>query len=140
MKTYLIIFACLACISLHAQENDKSAITDKVTPEQLAQMQLDAYNNGDIDAFLIPYDENVEIYTFPDQLNYKGKENMRKRYSSMFDNIPDLHCELVNRIVEGNTVIDHERVTGLPEGKVLNAIAIYTIENNKIKKVHFIVE
>jgi len=61
---------------------------------------------------------------------------MRADYSSMFDKTPDLHCELVNRIVQGNTVIDKERVTF--GKKVLEAVAVYTIENGKITKVYFI--
>jgi hypothetical protein len=56
----------------------------------------------------------------------------------MFERTPDLHCELVNRIVLGNTVIDQERVTGFPGGNVIEAVAIYKVENGKIAKVYFI--
>lgn len=108
----------------------------KDTPEDLAQRQLNAYNLRNIDAFLEPYAEDVEIYTFPSQLVSKGKEQMRKNYAPKFDNTPNLHCELVNRILLGNTVIDQERVQF---GKqIVEAIAIYHIENGKIKKVYFI--
>jgi len=108
----------------------------KDTPEDLAQRQLNAYNFRNIDAFLEPYSDDVEIYNFPDQLRYKGKEAMRKRYAEMFENTPNLHCELVNRIVQGNTVIDQERVQS--GNRVIEAIAIYYIENGKIKKVYFV--
>jgi len=108
----------------------------KVTPEDLAQQQLDAYNLRDIEAFLEPYADDVEVYTFPNTLNYKGKETMRKRYGKMFKNVPNLHCELENRIVKGNVVIDKERVQF--NDKIIEALAIYHIENNKIKKVYFV--
>ncbi len=108
----------------------------KDSPEDLAQRQLNAYNFRDIDAFLDVYDENVEVYNFPNELKYKGKEIMRKRYSKMFDNTPNLHCELVNRIVYGNTVIDEERVQF--GNRIIEAVAIYHIDNNKIKKVYFV--
>lgn len=108
------------------------------TPEILAQKQLNAYNARNIEAFLEPYSEDVEVYTFPDQLQYKGKENMRPGYTGMFERTPDLHCKLVNRIVLGNTVIDQERVTGFPGGNVIEAVAIYKVENGKIAKVYFI--
>jgi hypothetical protein len=62
---------------------------------------------------------------------------MRKQYGSMFDQTKNLHCELVNRIVLGNTVIDHERVTYGPDRKPVQAVAIYIIENGKIRKVYF---
>lgn len=105
-------------------------------PEDLAQRQLNAYNFRHIDAFLEPYADDVEVYTFPNTLQFKGKEAMRKGYTPMFENTPNLHCELVNRIVQGNTVMDHERVQ--IGNKIVEAVAIYQIENNKIKKVYFI--
>ncbi len=127
----LVFIFCLLAIFSVAQDQVMS-------PEQLAQAQLDAYNARDIDAFLVPYSEDVEIYGFPDQIRMQGKDQMRQAYTGMFANTPDLHCKLVNRIVQGNTVIDQEEVTGFGEGRVMHAIAIYTIENGKIVKVHFI--
>ena len=108
------------------------------SPADLAQQQLNAYNAGDIDAFLEPYADDVEIYSFPDILLTKGKENMRPNYASMFAGIPDLHCELKSRLVQGDTVIDQEFITGLPNNETAAAIAIYKIENGKIAKVYFI--
>ena len=108
----------------------------KETPSDLAQRQLNAYNLRNIDAFLEPYADDVEIYNYPNDLRFKGKETMRKGYSKMFDNTPNLHCELIGRIVQGNVVIDKERVRF--GDKVMEAVAIYHIENNKIKKVYFI--
>ncbi|MFA0964433.1 amidohydrolase family protein [Roseivirga sp. BDSF3-8] len=107
------------------------------TPEDLAQEQLNAYNAGDIDAFLAPYSDSVEIYMFPDQLVSKGKEVMRQRYGQMFEQLPELHCKLTDRVVLGNTVIDKEYVTGVPNGPV-EAIAIYKIENGRIARVYFV--
>jgi imidazolonepropionase-like amidohydrolase len=106
------------------------------TPTALAQRQLNAYNCRNIDAFLEPYADDVEIYTFPDKFLYKGKEEMQKKYSKMFEDTPNLHCELLGRTVQGNVVIDKERVQF--NDKIIEAVAIYHIENNKIKKVYFI--
>lgn len=108
----------------------------EITPELLAQKQLEAYNAHDIDAFVETYADDVEIYSFPNKLLYKGKETMRKDYGEFFKNTPKLHCELKNRIIQGNTVIDKEYITGA--GKPFEAVAVYQIENNKIKKVYFI--
>lgn len=105
-------------------------------PEDLAQRQLNAYNFRNIEAFLEPYGEDIEVYAYPDQLLYKGKETMRKQYSEMFANTPNLHCELKERIVQGNIVIDKERVQF--GDKILEAVAIYHVENKKIRKVYFI--
>lgn len=110
------------------------------TPWQLAQDQLIGYNNRDIDAFLVPYAENIEAYSLNGELLFKGKDNMKKRYSKFFENTPRLHCELVNRMVLGNKVIDQENVTGVGETNSIRAIAIYTIEKDKIVRVDFIRE
>ncbi|MCA0931367.1 amidohydrolase family protein [Lutimonas saemankumensis] len=105
-------------------------------PTDLAQRQLNAYNFRDIEAFLEPYAEDVEVYSYPDKLLYKGKDIMRERYAGMFASTPNLHCELKERIVQGNIVIDKERVQF--RDRILEAVAIYHIEENKIKKVYFI--
>jgi len=108
------------------------------TPASLVQKQVNGYNAGDIDAFLEPYADSLEIYNFPNEISGKGKDNIRPQYESMFSNLPDLHCEILNRMAVGNKVIDHERITGIPNIDYLEAIAIYTIQDGKIVKVHFI--
>jgi len=106
------------------------------TPAALAQRQLNGYNFKNIDAFLEPYADDVEVYMYPEKLLGKGKETMRKNYAEMFANTPNLHCELLSRTVQGNVVIDKERVQF--RDKIIEAVAIYHIENNKIKKVYFV--
>ena len=108
----------------------------KDSPSDLAQRQLNAYNFRNIEAFLEPYADDVEVYSYPNELLYTGKDKMREGYSKMFANTPNLHCELVDRIVQGNVVIDKERVQF--GEKIIEAVAIYHIENGKISKVFFI--
>ncbi|HMU46459.1 MAG TPA: amidohydrolase family protein [Chitinophagaceae bacterium] len=106
------------------------------TPEMLAQQQLNAYNAHDLEAFLAPYAENVEIYDISGKLLMKGKEQMRKDYQ-FITKTPKLFCRILDRMVQGNTVIDHEEVWGFGE-KPFYGIAIYKTENGKISKVYFI--
>jgi hypothetical protein len=107
----------------------------KESPEAVVQRQLNAYNARDIKAFMATYSDDVELYNFPDQLRGKGIESI-KAYETFFANNPNLHCEIKKRIVIGNKVIDHENVR-LKNGSI-NAVAIYEVENGKIKKVTFI--
>ena len=102
------------------------------------EAQLVAYNNRDIEAFLKPYSDTVKVYNFPDELSYKGKNKMKEIYGKMFERTLDLHCNLVNRIRIGKTVIDHEEVTFEKGKPILNAVAIYTIAGDKIIEVRFI--
>lgn len=138
MRTLLIISFILASLLANAQtfqaEKDYSAL--EKTGIALAQEQLDGYNARDIEAFLKPYAEGVEVYTFPNQLSFKGKEKMRERYARMFESTPDLHCKLYSRTAHGNHVIDHEEV--MKNGEIIYAVAIYEITNGKISKVYFL--
>ncbi len=103
----------------------------------LVQRQLDAYNAGDVAGFLATYAADAELYEFPSKLHAKGASAIRKIYGDMFERLPDLHCEITQRIVQGNTVIDKERITGMGP-KVVEAVLIYTIEDNKIQKAYLI--
>ena len=60
---------------------------------------------------------------------------MRRQYQ-FITKVPALYCQLQNRIVQGNMVIDHEKVSGFGD-KPLEAIVIYVIEEEKIRKVYF---
>lgn len=117
-----------------AQENEKNV------PEELAKEQLEGYNKRDIDAFVRPYAADVKVFNFPNTLLYQGKEEMINLYGRMFSRTPDLHCHLVNRIVMGNTVIDHEEVTLIKGEKPMRAIAIYKVIEGEIAEVYFIGE
>jgi hypothetical protein len=131
MKVISVYICMCFGLSLFAQT--------KSVGEQLAQAQLDAYNKRDIEAFLKPYADSVEIYNFPNKLQYKGKETMRKNYAGMFTSTPDLFCTLKNRIAVGNTIIDQESVVFQKDQPAFECMAIYTIEAGKIVKVYFIV-
>ncbi len=129
-KIFFICFVLGYSFTTHAQE--------KTVAEKLAQEQLDAYNNRDIEAFLKPYSDSVEVYFFPNRFLYKGKETMRREYAEMFTNTPALHCTLKSRIVVGNRVIDEESVLFDKNKPAFHAVAIYTVANGKIVAVHFI--
>jgi hypothetical protein len=131
MKPLLLFIGLLFWTSLSLAQD---------SPEQLAQAQLDAYNSRNIEAFLAPYAEDVAVYTFPQTLQYRGKTAMSKVYAGMFSDLPDLHCTLVNRMVQGEVVIDQESVVFRSGEPPLKAIAIYKIKNGKIAEVYFISE
>jgi len=105
-------------------------------PESVVQRQVNAYNARNIDAFLDTYSDDVKIYNFPDKISYDGKDKMRKSFSDMFKNIPNLYCEIKNRIVLGNKVIDREHVRFGDDYS--DVIAIYEVNNGKITKVTFL--
>ena len=104
--------------------------------EAVVQSQLDAYNARDIDGFMATYADDIELFNFPNESFMKGKTKMKARYEEFFKSTPNLHCEIKNRMVIGNKVIDEEYITGTKSS--FSAAAIYEVEDGKITKVTFI--
>lgn len=140
MLAFLIVTA-----STLAQDSDAPVVSGDATgvkseTEQPVIDQLRAYNQRDLEAFLAAYSDDVRVYTYPNQLRYEGKDEMRQRYGSYFESLDSLHCEIVSRMIRGNVVIDQERVTRSAGKKesVVGAIAIYTVKDGKIVEVRFV--
>lgn len=106
------------------------------SPEAIVQRQVNAYNARNLDAFLATYADDVEIIDSKGSVVMRGHEQMRKGYTGLFTKNTDLHCEIEERIVINNKVIDKEKVR--VGGKFMNGVALYEVEGGKIKKVTFI--
>lgn len=104
------------------------------TPEDIVQRQLDAYNTRDIDALLATYAPDARQYEHPAKLLATGAAEMRERMAARFAE-PNLHARLLQRVVMGNIVIDHEEVTRtFPEGAGrVDMVAIYEVADGKIQ-------
>ena len=115
--------------------------TISVQPRDTAypvQMQLEAYNARDIDAFMPWWAEDCEYYAFPTTLLAQGAAAIRERHAERFDD-PNLHGELLTRIVVGNMVVDHETVQRtFDDGRgEVDVICIYEVEEGKIRRAWF---
>ncbi|MDW3191759.1 MAG: amidohydrolase family protein [Cytophagales bacterium] len=106
------------------------------SPAQIVQRQVNAYNARDIDAFLDTYSADVKVYNEKGEMTLKGHAKMRERYGLMFERVTNLYCEIVNRIVINNKVIDQEKVRF--NDNSLEAVAIYEVTDGKISKVTFV--
>jgi hypothetical protein len=129
-----IIFFIFVFTAFHV--NAQNPVAKKA--EELVKLQLEGYNKRDIDLFLSAFSDTVKIYEHPAKFRYQGIDKMREGYSLMFANSPDLHCEIINRIILGNTVIDQERVVRIKGQKPIEVIAIYKIHGDKITEVYFV--
>lgn len=107
-------------------------------PEEVIQFQLDAYNARDIERFMRVWADNAEFYEHPSTLLARGAAQIRARHVERFKE-PNLHGRLVQRMAVGNMVVDQEKVTRtFPEGTgTLDVIAIYEVEDGKIRKAWF---
>lgn len=101
--------------------------------------QLEAYNNRDIEKFIINFAHNCVVEDGEGKIIMTGRPAMYESYKKMFEKSPNLHCRLASRVVVGNYVLDEERVTGRAgidgEGHV---VAVYRIENEEIVHVRFL--
>ena len=107
--------------------------------ESVVQRQLDAFNAKDIDALMAAYAEDAQQFEHPSKLLASGAAEIRPRFEARFQE-PNLHAQLVKRMVCGNIVIDQEIITRtFPEGAgKLELVAIYEVQNDKIARAWFI--
>jgi len=111
-----------------------------VTPKALVKQQVNAYNARNIDAFVSFYHPEATVYSFPDEVLASGHEEIYERYKQRFDEAPELHAKITNRMVLGNIVIDEELITGIPGVDKLEAVVIYEVEGDYIVNSWIIVE
>jgi len=117
---------------LSGESSNQISVADPV------DQQVRAYNARSIDAFLAPYHPDVELYDLKvGELMMKGHEAMRSKFQQLFDESPDLHTKVTNRMVQGNMVIDHETVTGFRGDNTSYVIAIHEVIDQLITRVWF---
>lgn len=105
--------------------------------EAPVQRQLDAYNAHDLARFVAEYHDDVRVFRPPAvEPVLAGKAAFAKHYADNRFNRPALQARLVNRIVAGRIVVDHERITGLND-EPLEAIAVYEVVDGRIRTVWF---
>jgi hypothetical protein len=109
----------------------------KLSPLDLAQAQLDAYNAQDLDAYCSYFADDVVVADLNRQVTTQGNAAYRERYEKAFATFPQNKAELLGRIHVGSTIVDHEKVIRAPGGETFEIIAIYTLADGKIARVDF---
>jgi hypothetical protein len=104
----------------------------------VVQAQLEAYNAQDLDAYCAFFAEDVVVADLNGQVTSRGLEAYRTRYAGTFQQFPQNRAELLNRMVCGAAVIDHEKVVRGPGGESFEVIAIYTLAGGRIARVDFV--
>lgn len=99
--------------------------------------QLAAYNLQDVDAFVACFAEDVVLEDGAGKVISTGRAAMRENYGRMFATYPQNRAEILHRIVQGQYVVDHERITGRTPAPLF-AVAIYLIQDGFIRHVRFL--
>jgi len=103
-------------------------------PEDVVQHQLDAYNARDLARFLAHYREDILAYRPPAvPPAIVGKDAFARFYAEQRFNLASLHAELVNRMVIGTRVIDHERISGVRE-QPFEVAVVYDVDHGLIAR------
>jgi len=104
----------------------------------LIQKQLDTWNAKDVEGWLSTYASDAQQFNLHGELLAVGHEAMRARTIIRFAE-PDLKAELLSRVVMGNIVVDHEKITrNFPEGRgSLEMLCVYEIKDGLIQKASF---
>jgi hypothetical protein len=118
------------CVSLQAQSIQRS-------PEQVAQALVDAFNKRDIEGIMATYSADSVARTLPTgDVIITGHDDIRKKFTTIFNRDPKAKVEIVNRIVDGKFVIDKEKITGESNGKSYEfyGTVIYEITDGLIRR------
>ena len=108
-----------------------------MNPESVVQRQLDAYNDRDLDSFMACYSDEVQLFRPPQpQPLMQGQAAMAAHYATKRFNLPGLHAQLVQRMVVGNKVVDHERISGVRD-EPYEAAVVFELSAGLITKVWF---
>lgn len=114
-------------------------MTDYLSPEEVVQAQLDAFNARDINTWLATYATDARQFVWPAQLVATGHAQIKERAETRFQEA-DLHAHLIKRAIMGDLVIDSEKVTRLfPDGPgYIELTCMYEVKAGKIQNASFI--
>lgn len=112
------------------------AIVSEVSPDITVQKHIDAFNTEDRAAYFNCFSSNVVVQNYPDQVRYKGIDQLKKDYNNFFDRTTNLKVEVVKRMISGNKVIYEE--IGTADGKKQRHATIFEVSSGKITSMTFI--
>lgn len=114
---------------------ERTSGSTPLNPESVVQRQLEAYNARDLERFLAEYRDDVRVYRPPSVAPaIVGKIAFGEFYATQRFKYVGLHAELLNRIVLGNKVIDHERISGVGE-QPFEVAVVYEVVDGQIQCV-----
>ena len=104
----------------------------------IVEKQLLAFNEKDIETFLSCYSEDIVVKMLEtDQVLANGKDELKEIMNISFTSEKSSSTGVINRISQGEFIIDKERIIGHKDGKIITSLAIYQIKNQKIERLWF---
>lgn len=101
-------------------------------PEQVVDLQVQAFNRGDAAAFADTYAVDAVITNLTsDEPPICGRLAIRDYYAAMFKALPNLQASVEGRLIVGRLIIDHEHLPTLGA----RAVVTYEVEVGLIRRV-----
>jgi uncharacterized protein len=141
----LLVALSLFSTACKRAQNEKR-VEDPAQQQQVIQALRDAYtayNRGDIDAAIKPFDEHIE-WTEPDSFpgggTYHGREGAHRYLAESRARIAEGTSEPEKFIVAGNRIVVFVRANVRPKGRNewidLRVADVYTVRNGKAIDMH----
>lgn len=107
-------------------------------PYQIVDKQLKAYNDQDFETFASCYHEDIKSYDFEtlNLLHNMCGKHFFDHYKKKFQQNPELFCEVTERIIHDNLVVDKERIKAC-KGNNHTEMVIYQVKDGLISKMWF---
>jgi hypothetical protein len=78
---------------------------------------IQAYNAHDLERFVACFSPDCVMEDARGQVFAQGHADLRAGFGRIFDENPELHCEVLHRTWVGDYVVDEEHITGRNGGE-----------------------
>lgn len=127
-----LFYAVLLVVAFVQQVSAGEAV---LSPLDVVNKRMDAYNQHDLKAFLAMYSETVQVYTYPDKQLAEGKVHLQSIFEPMFKE-SNIAVKIHQQIEKDSYVINQETVTY--SDKKTNYVSIYKVVDGLITEVRFV--
>jgi hypothetical protein len=120
--------------------NDTSPFTPLFSPAETVDASITAFNAHDANAFAQFFSEDVQVFDPPERLKLRTRGELLATYANTFVRTPLIKTTVIQRIVVGHCVVDHERVQRTPDSMPFDVIVVNEIQNGYIEKLYLLPE
>lgn len=127
----LALLATLVCAPVGAAAERTASDT---LPRRVAELQIEAYNRGDVDGMMVLFAESATMTEFPSgNLIAKDKATIRERFATMMTRPDRPVITVEERVASGPFVFEVERWKAKP-GERDHSIWMYEIRGGLIRR------
>jgi hypothetical protein len=108
----------------------------KMSPSEIVDASVVAFNAHDAHAFAAYFARHVNLVEHPSRTKASSRAELKQIYTQLFANSPHIRTTVVQRLIVGNRVVDHERVQRSPDTASFDVVVINEIKDGRIEKLY----